>query len=139
MVTSNGIHDCSIVLFVIAERVHSAKRYRNAFEVIRQRVIDTISQAPERRRRREAVPGLVEELVAPSSCSMQQPNMPFEVDDSSYEEFSRIIQDMTGGGCLSSMSTVQGVDSGIADLVYDSGNSNLFEFTDVDYGPSVSF
>lgn len=44
MTTSNSIHDCSIVLFVIAERVPSAKKCRNAFEVIRQRVIDQVSQ-----------------------------------------------------------------------------------------------
>lgn len=93
LTTSNGIHDCSIVLFVIAERVHSAKKYRNAFEVIRQRVIDQISRAPERRSR-EAVPGLTAEL-APSAHSFQV-DMPFGVDNGSFEEFSRIITDITG-------------------------------------------
>lgn len=93
MMTSNGIHDCSIVLFVIAERVQSATKYRNAFEVIRQRVIDQIAQAPERRPR-EAVTGLTAEL-APSAHTFEV-NMPFEVDNGSFEQFSQIITDMTG-------------------------------------------
>ncbi|KFA54954.1 hypothetical protein S40293_02305 [Stachybotrys chartarum IBT 40293] len=92
MITSNGIHDCSILLFVIAERVLPAKKYRNAFEVIRQRVIDHISQEPAAPR--EAMAGLTEEL-APSAQSFQV-NMPFEVDNGSFEEFSQIITDMTG-------------------------------------------
>lgn len=86
------------MLFVIAERVHSAKKYRNAFEVIRQRLIDQISNttsgAKGRRRAREAVVGLTEEL-APSVHSFDV-NMPFEVDDGGYEQFSQIITDITG-------------------------------------------
>ncbi|KAI1344645.1 fungal-specific transcription factor domain-containing protein [Xylariaceae sp. FL0016] len=93
MTTSSGIHDCSIILFVIAERVHSAKKYRNAFEVIRQQVIDKIAQAPERQPR-EAVTGL-NEVLAPSAHSFE-PNTPFDVDMNSFEEFSQIIADMTG-------------------------------------------
>ncbi|KAF7555653.1 hypothetical protein G7Z17_g1983 [Cylindrodendrum hubeiense] len=93
MTTSNGIHDCSIILFVIAERVPSAKKYRNAFEVIRQRVIDQISNAPERRAR-EAVAGLTEELAP--SAHLIQTSVPYEVDNCSFEEFSKIITDMTG-------------------------------------------
>ena len=96
MATSSGIHDCSIVLFVIAERVQSAAKYRNAFEVIRQQVIDQIADAPPSRRRRprEAVAGLTAEL-APSAQSFEL-NMPFEVDDGNWEQFSQIITHMTG-------------------------------------------
>lgn len=106
MVTSNGIHDCSIVLFVIAERVQSASKYRNAFEVIRQRVIDQIAQASERRPR-EAVAGLTAEL-APSAQAFEV-NMPFEVDNSSFEQFSQIITDMTGEDFVARMTRVNGV------------------------------
>ncbi|EXJ90263.1 hypothetical protein A1O1_03362 [Capronia coronata CBS 617.96] len=96
LTASNGIHDCSIVLFVIAERVHSAKKYRNAFEVIRQRLIDQkiSSQTHASRRPREAVVGLTEEL-APSVHTFDV-NMPFEVDNGGYEQFSQIITDITG-------------------------------------------
>lgn len=140
MVTSNGINDCSIVLFVIAERVHSAKRYRNAFEVIRQKVIDRISEDPERRRR-ETVHGLTQELVAPSSYA-SQPSMPFEVNEGGYEEFSRIIRDMTGEDFLSAPFATapgnepvsQGIEPNSMGLGYEPSPSDLFKFTDIDYG-----
>lgn len=141
MVTSNGINDCSIVLFVIAERVQSAKRYRNAFEVIRQKVIDRISEAPERRRR-ETVPGLTQELVAPSSYA-SQPSMPFEANEGGYEEFSRIIQDMTGEDFLSAAFATtatgtepvyQGMEPSAMGLGYDPSPSDLFKFAEIDYG-----
>ncbi|CAK7203769.1 hypothetical protein SEUCBS139899_006516 [Sporothrix eucalyptigena] len=96
MATSNGIHDCSIVLFVIAERVPAATKYRNAFELIRQKVIDQIvSQAPDHRQPRAALSGLTDELM-PSAHAFEV-NMPFEVGNGSFEQFSQIITDMSGG------------------------------------------
>ncbi|KAK9792793.1 putative Zn(2)-C6 fungal-type domain-containing protein [Seiridium cardinale] len=92
--TSNGIHDCSIVLFVIAERVRAARKYRNAFEVIRQRVIDQVSDRSSRQPR-QAMSGLVDEL-GPSVHSWDV-NQPFEVDHDSFEQFSQIISEMSGG------------------------------------------
>ncbi|KAI1868736.1 uncharacterized protein JN550_006311 [Neoarthrinium moseri] len=92
--TSSGIHDCSIVLFVIAERIGAAKKYRNAFEVIRQRVIDQVSDGSSRQPRK-AMSGLVAEL-GPSVHSWDV-NQPFEVDHDSFEQFSHIISDMSGG------------------------------------------
>jgi hypothetical protein len=72
--TSNGIHDCSIVMFVIAERVPAAKKYRNAFEVIRQRVIDRISESDlDEVHSRETVKGLTADLAA-SGCYPIQSN-----------------------------------------------------------------
>ena len=93
LTTSNGIHDCSILLFVIAERVEPAKKYRNAFEVIRQRVIDQISTAPERHSR-QTVTGLTADL-APSTQTFQISQL-FEVDNGSFEQFSQIITEMAG-------------------------------------------
>lgn len=94
MTTSNGIHDCSVVLFVIAERVAAAKKYRNAFEAIRQRVIDHI-QNPKPQLR-EALPSLTTELPPRRSASG---SMTF--DDESYEQISQIMADMAGEGWLS--------------------------------------
>ncbi|KAF2494129.1 hypothetical protein BU16DRAFT_619297 [Lophium mytilinum] len=42
--TSNDINACSIVLFVMAERMHAAKKYRNAFEVVRAKIADQIAE-----------------------------------------------------------------------------------------------
>ena len=96
MATSNGIHDCNIVLFVITERVPAATKYRNAFELIRQKIIGQIvSQAPDHRQPRAALSGLTDEL-APSVHAFEV-NMPFEVGNGSFEQFSQIITDMSGG------------------------------------------
>jgi hypothetical protein len=94
LATSNGIHDCSIILFVIAERVQAAAKYRNAFEVMRQQVIDQIAAAPEGRRPREVVRGLTTEL-APTAQSFEV-NMLYEVNDTNFEQFSQIITHMAG-------------------------------------------
>jgi hypothetical protein len=42
--SSNDINACSIMPFVIAERMHAAKKYRNAFEVVRQKTADQIAE-----------------------------------------------------------------------------------------------
>ena len=100
--TSNGIHDCSIVLFVIADRVPAAKRYRNAFELIRQRVIDRISTTPPAQRRpRETVPGRTADLAASASypfevATGQSGAGHFDVDEGSLEQVSHILTDMAG-------------------------------------------
>lgn len=100
--TSNGIHDCSIVLFVIADRVPAAKRYRNAFELIRQRVIDRISTAPPAERRsRETVPGLTADLAASASNPFEAAAGyteagHFGVDERSLEQVSHILTEMAG-------------------------------------------
>ncbi|KAK5655169.1 hypothetical protein OQA88_6068 [Cercophora sp. LCS_1] len=82
--TNNGIHDCSIILFVIAERLQAAKKYRNAFEVIRQRLIDRVSEE-QGWKPREAVVGLGEELGGLG-----------EDGGFEYWQFERILTDMTG-------------------------------------------
>ncbi|KAK0614756.1 hypothetical protein B0T14DRAFT_570656 [Immersiella caudata] len=87
--TSNGIYDCSIILFVITERLQAAKKHRNAFEVICQRVIDRMSEAPVRKPR-DAISGLMAELV-PSVNSFEI-DMPFEVDNESVFSSVRSFQ-----------------------------------------------
>ncbi|KAF2808284.1 uncharacterized protein BDZ99DRAFT_477825 [Mytilinidion resinicola] len=42
--TSNDISACSIVLLVMAERMQTAKKYRNAFEVVRAKIADQIAE-----------------------------------------------------------------------------------------------
>jgi hypothetical protein len=42
--SSNDINACSIMPFVIAERMHAAKKYLNAFEVVRQKTADQIAE-----------------------------------------------------------------------------------------------
>lgn len=90
VVTNNGVQDCSIVLFVIAERVPKAKKYRNAYETIRQRVVDHIAEAP-RPRFRQTIPDLSAELPLPSrGCN------DLALDDGSQKQLSQILADMSG-------------------------------------------
>jgi len=86
MSTSNGIQDCSIVLFVITERVPEVKKYRNAFEAIRQRVIDHIAEAP-RPQARQSISDLSTEFCQEGA------DMAF---DSSFEQISQILASMSG-------------------------------------------
>ena len=103
VVTSNGIHDCSILLFVIAERVPAAKKYRNAFETIRQRVVDQISLVP-RNTTADATSSLAKDGTSSDRRqSTAQPELP-EIgfpfmrsnNNPSFEQFSRIMTEMTG-------------------------------------------
>ncbi|RDW70997.1 hypothetical protein BP6252_07560 [Coleophoma cylindrospora] len=85
--TSNDISACSIVLFVITERWRGARKYRNAFEVIKQNVIDLIAQGKHQGSRRPIVPfktGLKSTLH-----SMQG-------DEDQQNECTRILTDMAG-------------------------------------------
>lgn len=77
----------------MAERVPTAKKYRNAFEVIRQNVIDQIATGASPNPR-EAVGGLAAQLQ-PTMHTFEV-NQPFEFNDDSYEQFSQILADMTG-------------------------------------------
>lgn len=77
----------------MAERVPMAKKYRNAFEVIRQKVIDQIANganpAP-----RETVGSLAEQLQSPVYSF--DANQPFDIGHDSYEQYWHIMNDMTG-------------------------------------------
>ncbi|KXJ85922.1 fungal-specific transcription factor domain-domain-containing protein [Microdochium bolleyi] len=95
LATSNGIHDCSIVLFVISERVPAARKYRNAFEVIRQRVMDLLSDTRTPPQPRMAMPaGLANELASSTESFVM--DRPFGSNDLDFEQFSHIMSDMSG-------------------------------------------
>ncbi|KAM7194167.1 Fungal specific transcription factor domain containing protein [Naviculisporaceae sp. PSN 640] len=100
MVTSNGINDCSIVLFVIAERVPAGKKYRNMFEIIRQRVIESIkSLAREDGRKpsaRQVVVGLGREVAAEYRDGSEDYRLSVAADEGSFEQFCQIMTAMTG-------------------------------------------
>jgi hypothetical protein len=49
--TSNSMNACSIVLYIIAERWPSAKKYRDVFEEVKQTVMDAIQQSEFKPRR----------------------------------------------------------------------------------------
>jgi hypothetical protein len=125
-ITSNGINDCSIILFVMAERNETAKKYRNAFEVIRQKVIDQIADGSNPNPR-EAVGGLAAQLqTAVHTFGVDQP---FEVDKDGYDQFSYILADMTGGNFLKEpMGMTNDINSGAelgASLDYEDDSFNF--------------
>ena len=55
--TTNDLNACSVLLYVIAERWPEAKRYRDAFEVIKQNVLSKLERGPQTTQR-IPVPGI---------------------------------------------------------------------------------
>ncbi|KAN0096599.1 Fungal specific transcription factor domain containing protein [Hyaloscypha variabilis] len=84
--TSNDINACNIVLFVITERWPGAKKYRDAFEAIKQNVIDPLSEG-KNNGPRHAVEFL--KSIIPSTL----PEVEMGED---RQEYSRIVTDMSG-------------------------------------------
>ena len=83
---SNDINACSIVLFVITERWPGAKKYRDAFEAVKQKVIDPLANG-ENKEPRQAIEFL--KSIIPSSLTS------IELGED-RQEFSRIVTDMSG-------------------------------------------
>ncbi len=77
---SNNINACSIVLFVITERWPAAKKYRDAFETVKQIVIDPLSDKQNHKPRRSI--GTISSLELPL--------------DEARQEYSSIVTHMTG-------------------------------------------
>lgn len=65
----------------------SIKKYRNAFETIRQRVIDHIAEAPDPEPR-QMVPNLSADLT------IEQPDL--VRDDANFEQMSQILASISG-------------------------------------------
>lgn len=76
----NDINACSIVLFVITERWPVAKKYRDAFEAVKQSVIDPLSNSPNQEPRRAIA------TLPPVEVPLQEGG----------QEYSRIISHMSG-------------------------------------------
>lgn len=85
--TSNDINACSIVLFVITERWPGARKYRDAFEAVKQNVIDPLAAGKNHVPRQP-----IAELK-----SIVPPSLPSSLEMSEdRQEFSRIVTDMAG-------------------------------------------
>ncbi|TVY46901.1 putative transcriptional regulatory protein [Lachnellula occidentalis] len=85
--TSNDINACSIVLFVITERWPGAKRYRDAFEVVKQSVVDLIAAGKHQQPRKAIM-----ELKSGLESTLQDVQM----NEGGLDEFSRIMTEMAG-------------------------------------------
>ncbi len=88
--TSNDIYACSIVLFVITERWPGARKYRDAFDIIKQNVIDRIA-AGRHIGPRQTVVELKNELQSTLSTLHN-----LQGDEDQQYECTRIITDMAG-------------------------------------------
>jgi hypothetical protein len=112
--TSNDINACSIVLFVITERWPAAKKYRDAFEAVKQNVIDPLANGKSHGPR-QAI--LLLKSVIPSG-------LPSADMGEDWQEFSRIVTDMSGQNVdFEMMHAVGGVASiGMEQVQYQSGN-----------------
>ncbi|CAK7238387.1 hypothetical protein SEUCBS140593_010634 [Sporothrix eucalyptigena] len=88
--TSNDIYACSIVLFVITERWPGARKYRDAFDIIKQNVIDAIADG-KHVGSRQTVVQLKTELQSTFSTLHN-----LQGDEDQQDECSRILTDMAG-------------------------------------------
>lgn len=102
---SNDINACSIVLFVITERWPAAKKYRDAFEVVKQIVIDPLSDNPN---------------LAPRRTIVTLPSVELPLDDG-REEYSRIVTHMSGQQMQGVVSHGQPVVIGMEQVQYQMG------------------
>lgn len=77
------------MLFVITERVKTAEKYRNAFEIVKQRVVDQIAK---QRQPRQAIGGLTTELRTTLSDLKESD------DGYQHDQFAQIVNDIAGEG-----------------------------------------
>ena len=95
--TSNDLNACSIVLYVITERWPGARRYRDAFESIRQCVLDLIADGNSQPRK--PLTGLDAEL----RTTLQDVQ---SLHPEGRAEFSRMMTDMIGESECMQMASV---------------------------------
>ncbi|KAI9734555.1 MAG: hypothetical protein M1834_002156 [Cirrosporium novae-zelandiae] len=85
--TSNDIDSCNIVLIFITERLPGTKKYQNAFELAKNKVIDSIADGSHQKPQ-EAIGALTPDLRSTLDS--------FEVGDDGREELSRMMHNMAG-------------------------------------------
>jgi hypothetical protein len=112
--TSNDINACSIVLFVITEHWPGAKKYRDAFEAVKQNVIDPLAEG-KNHGPRHAIEFL--KSIIPSTL----PSIEMSED---RQEYSRIVTDMSGQEVDSALMQTFGGPAaiGIEQVQYQSGD-----------------
>ncbi len=87
---NEDISACSVVLFVMAERLRTetAKRYRNAFELVRQKVLDHVSRNGPHIPRRQ-----IDTLNVALESTIRQLE---EEQDDCFADFGHMITDIAG-------------------------------------------
>ncbi|KAI1340155.1 fungal-specific transcription factor domain-containing protein [Xylariaceae sp. FL0016] len=85
--TSNDMNACSIVLYIITERWPGARKYRDTYETIKQRVLESVEEGGYEPRR--AITNLRPGLQA----ALQS----IEKNDDGHGEFSAMVSHMAGG------------------------------------------
>ena len=99
-VLSNDISACSIVLFVFAERLPYARRYRDIFEVVRNVVVEAISNGTHQQPRQAMAHlkgSLMPKLRAADSLSgVSVPAPPTDVLPFHLSNSSQIVTNMAG-------------------------------------------
>lgn len=86
-----ALNDCSIMLYVMAERWSAGQRYRDLFELVKQSVLETMEKGHH-------VPRAA---VTSMKDSMQIPLQQLQVDaniGNVADDLGQIIGDLTGGG-----------------------------------------
>jgi hypothetical protein len=107
---SNDINACSIVLFVITERWPAAKKYRDAFESIKQIVVDPLNSNDTQEARR-LIPAL--------------PTIDIPADEG-RQEYANMVTHMTGqdlASTSSNKSSEQSMAIGVEQVQYQMGSA----------------
>ncbi|KAK2759365.1 hypothetical protein FQN54_002843 [Arachnomyces sp. PD_36] len=85
---NENIASCSIMLFVITERVKTAEKYRNAFEIVKHRVVDQLARKGGEPR--QTIGGLTTDLQSTFK------HLKDSDDGYQHEQFTQIVTRMAG-------------------------------------------
>jgi hypothetical protein len=86
-----ALTDCSIILYVMAERWPAGRKYRDLFESVKKSVLDVISE--EKHVPRMAVVNMKDEMQ--TSLNSLQANQSIEME-TVHDDLDQMISDMTG-------------------------------------------
>ncbi|KAK5120928.1 hypothetical protein LTR85_005712 [Meristemomyces frigidus] len=106
---SNDINACCIVLYVITERWPAARKYRDAFEAVKQTVIDPMSESQNHEPRRTIV---------------TLPAVELPLDDG-RREYDSIVSHMSGGQSLGMALSREPMAIGMEQVQYQMGKSSV--------------
>jgi hypothetical protein len=119
-----ALTDCSIILYVMAERWPAGRKYRDLFESVKKSVLDVISE--EKHVPRMAVVNMKDDMQTTLHGLQANPTTEMEMVD---EDLDQMISDMTGEQLFSwedhEIDMIMGVEDGNG--MEFSGSADIFD------------